>query len=301
MRKPTYISYSSFKLFESDPEGFYRKYITATKQPREPQNHYMAIGSAFDAFVKAELHKRFVDDGDPRFQVQALFEEQVEPQVRDKGWADGQTVYEMYKKCGAFQDICNDLKGAHNIQFETTLEGEIEGGVILLGKPDIKFLNAEAARVVHDWKVNGFYSKNRPSPRRGYVAEYPGKKMHRLCAPFRHRGALINSACPMNLYCTDWAEQLTMYAWLLGEPIGGDYILTVDQLIVDKVYRYSALCDPVWQRDLYLRIKKCWDACQTGHIFLHLPYEQSLAKGEAIDAELTVVDKTVQRMLERER
>lgn len=301
MRKPQYLSYSSFKLFETDPEAFYRKYITDTRQPREPQNHYMAIGSAFDAFVKADLHKMFVNDGDPRFEVQTLFEEQVEPQCRDKAWADGQIVYEMYKKTGAFQDIVNDLKGCHNPQFETTIEGQIEGGVVILGKPDIKYFNAEAARVIHDWKVNGFYSKSRPSPRQGYISKYPGKTMHTKCVPFRHRGALINSNCPMNLYCKDWAEQLTMYAWVLGEPIGGDYILTIDQLIVDNVYRYSALCDGVWQRDLYNRIKRCWDACQTGHIFLNLPYEQSLAKAEAIDAELSVVDKNVEYMLRRER
>lgn len=301
MRKPQYLSYSSFKLFESEPETFYRRYITDIIQPRDKQNFYMAIGSAFDAFVKADLYKIFINDGNPEYEKQTLFETQVEPQVRDLAWKDGHTLYDMYKKSGAYDDLMKDMKGCINPQFESTLEGQIEGGVVLLGKPDIKYINSSGARVIHDWKCSGFYSKTRPSPRQGYISKYPGKTMHTKCVPFRHRGALINSNCPMNLYCKDWAEQLTMYAWVLGEPIGGDYILTIDQLIVDNVYRYSALCDGVWQRDLYNRIKRCWDACQTGHIFLNLPYEQNLAKAEAIDAELSVVDKNVEYMLRRER
>lgn len=301
MRKPNYLSYSAFKLFESDPELYYRRYISEVKQPRENQNKYMAVGSAFDAFVKSDLYDKFVGDKNPEFEKQTLFEQQVEPEVRDLAWVDGQRVFENYKKCGAYSQICDDLKGCINPQFESTIEGKLEGGVVLLGKPDIKYINPSGARVIHDWKVNGTYSKNKPSPRQGYLMKFPGKSMHRKCGPSMKKGILVNVMCPMNLYCVDWAEQLSMYAWLLGEPVGGDYILTIDQCIVDEVYRYSAVCTPEWQTALYARIKNCWDAVQSGHIFLEQTFEQNIATCEAIDESLKVVDTSVQYMLSRER
>lgn len=297
LRKLKYLSYSGFKLFESDPEKFYERYIAETKSPRDPQNHYMAIGSAFDAYVKAELHHIFVNDGDPKYKPDTLFEAQVEPHNRDRARVDGQILHTRYVKCGAWKDLLEDMKGCINPRFEVELTAELsvpwlKGSIKILGKPDIQYISRAAARVVHDFKCQGYYSKSPPSPARGYLKMFPGATMHEACGPKHHKDFLINGNCPLHLYCEDWATQLTFYAWSLGEEVGSDYILTVDQILSDsqkketRVAKHAAICTEKWQRNLFERAHKAWYAAESGHVFTNLTYEESVQRTKAIDAKL---------------
>jgi hypothetical protein len=296
MRQVKYLSYSSFSLFESNPEEFYVKYLSEARGTREPQNHYMAVGSAFDAFVKADLHKRFVNNGDPQYTAEALFEAQVEPHNRDRARIDGQDVYAWYKRTGAYADLCIDMEGCVNPSFESSIEGDIslsgfDGTVSLMGKPDIKYVAKTGVRVIHDFKVQGYYSKAPKTPTAGYIKMFPGG-MHKNCMPGRHRGMMINVASPMHFSSPDWAEQLSMYAWIMGAPIGSDYILSVDQLCCNsrektiRVAKHSALCQEDWQKKLFERLHRCWSAIKTGHIFLSDSYEQSQARIETLELTL---------------
>ena len=56
MRKPKHLSYSSLSLWYKDREEFFVRYLSDTKAPRLPQENYMSIGSAFDAYAKSALH-----------------------------------------------------------------------------------------------------------------------------------------------------------------------------------------------------------------------------------------------------
>ena len=56
MRIPKSLSYSSLSLWEKDIDEFYAKYLSDHAAPRLPQTPPMAVGSAFDAEVKAALH-----------------------------------------------------------------------------------------------------------------------------------------------------------------------------------------------------------------------------------------------------
>jgi hypothetical protein len=301
VRVPEYLSYNSFKLFETDPDAFYRKYITEKRQPREPQNYYMAIGSAFDAFVKADLHKRFVNDGNPKYTADALFETQVESQNRDRAKIDGTELYKRYIKVGALNDLVADMKGCINPRFESDVTatlsiGRLDGGVNLLGKPDVNYIHRDGARVVHDFKCQGFYSANPPSPSQGYVRMMSlGKDhmtMHKNAMLRNHKGIMINGNSPLNLHCEDWATQLTFYAWSLGESVGSDYVLSVDQILSDskkgttRVAKHAGICTDVWQNKLFDRLHKAWHAILNGHIFMGMGYEDSQRRCEAIEIEL---------------
>lgn len=297
MRELKYISYSGFTLFESDPEIFYRRYLAENRPPRDPQNHYMAVGSAFDAFVKADLHKRFVNDGDPKYTAEALFEAQVEPHNRDRARVDGMDVYEWYKKVGAYADLCEDMRGCVDPRFEADLTGEVmvswlDGTIQLLGKPDVMYVSRTGARVVHDFKVQGYYSKAPKSPSPGYICLFPTREIHKNAVVVKYKGQRVNGNARLHTYCKDWAEQLSMYAWVLGEHVGSDYILSIDQICCNsqkktiRVAKHSAICSESWQRDLFTRLHRCWYACKNGHVFLNLTYEDNLAKIAAIDAEL---------------
>lgn len=297
MRTMKHLSYSGFKLFESDPEMFYRRYLTEARTPREPQNHYMAVGSSFDALVKVDLHKLFINDGDERFTLPRMFNDQVEEHNREKAWVDGQEVYKAYKKCGAFDDLCKDMEGCVSPKFEAEITAEVshpkfEGSVPLLGKPDVMWVHRAACRVVHDFKVNGFYSQTPPSPKTGYVKIFPGGNMHPKCQPRTHKGMLINGGAYFNSNYADWAEQLSMYSWVMGEDIGSDFVLSVDQLCCNKhektvrVAKHGGICSVDYQLKLFERIHRCWNACKNGHVFLDMPYEASKGRQDAIELEV---------------
>lgn len=301
IRKIEYLSYSSFKLFEKDPEGFYRRYLSHNRPPRDPQNHYMAIGSAFDAFVKADLHKEFVGTNDPEYTADALFEKQVESQCRDRARQDGKILYARYIKLGAMKSLRDEMKGCINPGFETSITAELEitrlpGGIPVLGKPDVQYISATGARVIHDFKCQGFYSKAAPSPYSGYIRMFSGDKdhgtMHKSAMPRMHKGHTINGNAPLHLHCSDWAEQLTIYAWSLGCQVGDDYILSIDQILSNsqkgysRVAKHAGICTDEWQNKFYNRLHRCWQAAKTGHVFLDLPYDESVARCQAIDAEL---------------
>lgn len=216
----------------------------------------MSIGSAFDAFVKHELHRGLFGPNHPdsnKFDKQALFEAQVEIHNRDWAFKAGEYVFARYKECGALADLMLELnKSVIDPRFEMSIEGVVDGyregvtarrgGVPLLGKPDLYFVNEEGAHVIHDWKVNGFCSKSQVSPMPGYLKcrdafsyndnkPSRGGEMHKDCMPVRHHGMEINGAAGLEYYNEDWAAQLSIYGWVLGESVGAELVCSVDQIV----------------------------------------------------------------------
>jgi hypothetical protein len=188
-----YLSPTSYQCYLRDPKEFYIRYMASVKPPRPLQTPAMAIGSAFDAYIKSFLIKRLGLNGSS---FEEIFESQVEPQNRDECLVSGKYIFDEYIKSGALADLLLDLKDT-SPHFEDCVQKTV-WGVPLLGKPDIWFGN-----VVFDWKVNGYYSKSAPSPKPGYKMIYPTGKKHKDTLRFEDIDAT-------------WATQLTFYAWILG-------------------------------------------------------------------------------------
>lgn len=289
MRTPNYLSPTSIKLFYEDREQFYLRYLADEKQPREPQNHHMAIGSAFDAYCKSYLHEALFGKGaDPRYDRESLFVDQVEPHCRDLARKDAAYLFEAYKQAGCLSTMMLELSKAIGApRFEFTINDTIDG-VPLLGKPDIFFTNQEAARVILDWKVNGFYSKRLKSPMKGYIRLMPGDKIHRDCHPLVVNGIMINAAMYLEDGNKDWADQLSIYSWLLGEPLGSvNMIVGIDQICgpADKLrfatHRLKISSDH--QYDLMMLIKNAWKCVTNNHIFEEFSLDESQARCELLD------------------
>jgi hypothetical protein len=206
----------------------------------------MAAGSAFDAKVKAYLYEKTVNDDNPKYSWQALFEAEVEPHLRDWAKSVGDYLFDSYQKCGAIGDLLIDLsKAADAPDFEISVQGAIGGhregitgnfSVPLLGKPDLRFINEHGAHVIIDFKVNGFMSK--ASPMAGYVKVRNGwigepqcrsSGMHKDCVPGVIDGMLINIATYMENLDESWARQLCTYGWLMGEVVGKELINIIEQ------------------------------------------------------------------------
>lgn len=261
-----YLSYSSWSCYENNPEEFYWRYFSDA--PRTPQLEPMAVGSAFDSCVKRDLVKiLFGRDED-------LFETAVEKQHWDTARPIGEEILRKYKECGAFNDMLEEMQGAASEPvFEFDIINEV-GGVPLRCKPDVFFINKHGARVVYDWKVNGYLAAKPPSPGKGYIKLRPGNKSHKDAIPMMHKGLMINAQYMDN----DWAKQLSMYAWVTGEPVGSeDWIIGIDQLIGRdiRVASFRSRVASKFQYDQYEKIKLAWDRIQQGWVFHNLTKEEN--------------------------
>lgn len=261
--KPRYMSPTSLMLFYDDRELYYLRYLSDNPPPRDPQTEPMAIGSAFDAYVKAYLYSKLCSGGDQMFEFETLFETQVEPHVRDFARQHGAIVWEEYQRSGALIDLMTELTLAYGEpQFESRVEATI-GGVPFMGKPDVFFVTKTGEHVILDFKVNGYCSK--ASPKKGYTKlrdKVKGNGVHKDCVPISKNGIIINCAQPMNVIDEKWATQLSIYAWCLGEPVESDYICGIDQIAGPemRIATYRGTVQSTWQAALLLKAQVAWEA-----------------------------------------
>jgi hypothetical protein len=288
MRLPKYLSPSALSAWESDRENFYLKYLVADRPPREPQMDYMSIGSAFDAYVKSALHHALFGKGsDPRFELDAIFTEQVEEQNRDWAWEAGKYAFDAYCLTGSYDELLGMLLNSREPpKFEFTVQGVVNG-VPVLGKPDARFVHESGAHVILDWKVSGYCSKTGASPYKGFRVVRDGwgsetakpsrgaGKTHKLYKPIDHEGMEI-SAHYMEETSKDWADQLSIYGWMLGEEVGAENVVVcIDQLACKNNGKYPLIrvanhCCRIseeWQKSLVERLSNCWTAITPGYIF----------------------------------
>jgi hypothetical protein len=275
MRVPTYLSPSALAAWEKDPEAFYIARLAETRAPRLPQERPASVGSAFDACVKSALHAALFGEGhDPAYGYDALFVAQVEPQNRDWAKAEGEYVFDCYKMLGAFDTLLGLLQRSDEPpRFEFSVEAVI-GGVPFLGKPDCRFVLA-GQHIIHDWKINGYCSKNPTSPTKGYMYCRPDGVAHKKFVPLE-KGGLVIDAGYLEDCSTDWADQLTLYGWALGEKVG-------DQEVVQSIHQgackpiagqrpslrfaeYRARVRDSYQDLLLKRLQRAWKHISTGHV-----------------------------------
>jgi hypothetical protein len=313
MRKREYISPTSIKTYMESPENFYIKYLADERSENEPQTKPMSVGSGFDAFCKSYLHQAlFGKDNDPRFSVDAIFEEMVEPQNRDFAREAGQHVFSTYKRNGGLNDLLLELTtnslDAPRMEFELkgTVKGQI-GEATLLGKPDLSWTTKDGFSVIFDWKVNGYCSKSGVSPHPGYlrlrdeeesITNYSGTK-HPKTIIGRLHGFDISSAHPMNIVNDEWAAQLSVYAWLLGMPIGSQFLTFIDQVACRpgdirprlRFAEHRTYVPEDFQQNIFDQAALVWDVCVNGHVFRDLSPEESKKKEELLDLRISKNNK----------
>ena len=305
MRQLKYISPSSLGLWESDREGFYLKNLADIRAPRPPQKDYMSIGSAFDAYVKADLYSACYGDGfNPAFEFDAIFCEQVEEHNRDWALEAGKYAYESYCISGAYDDLLHALqRSAVPPEFEFRADGSVYG-VPLMGKPDCRYMTQAGVHVILDWKVNGFCSKHGATPYKYYSMIRDGwdhtvvkpsrgySQPHKKFVPTMYKDIAIGEHF-LEETCADWADQLSIYGWMLGEKVGGtDVVLCIDQLACKyradqfpliRVAQHRCKISPTWQDSLVKRLIACWEAIQSGHIFDNLGPEENRERCALLD------------------
>ena len=308
MRTIEYLSPSSISLWDENRDEFYYRYLADERPPRMPQTQAMSIGSAFDAYAKNYFHTcLFGKDHDPRFDLTALIDAQVEPQHRDWATIHGKYAFEQYKSAGCTADLMLELRRAQSDpRFEFDAKGVINGyregmetniaGVTLLGKPDVHFVNHAGTTVILDFKVNGYCSANGISPIPGYMrcrsAGATQHKMHKDCQPMMHRGMMINIAKYLEAQDKKWAQQLAIYAWLCGDPVGSDFLVAIDQLACSptvgglpsiRIAEHRTRVSANFQWQVFNKAAEIWETIHSDHLFRDLTKAQSKEKCESLD------------------
>lgn len=303
MRDIKHLSYSSFSLHESQPEEFYLRYLADNRPDRVPQERPASVGSAFDARTKSALHEALFGAGsDPAYSYEALFEAQVEEHNRDWAGPNGDYVFECYKQTGFYDELLAALQAASQPpRFEFTVLADV-CGVPVLCKPDCRYVSAGGIHVIHDWKVNGYCSNSTTSPHKGYMLcrdGYTALKQSRSHDTehkeflARSHGDMVVNASYMEASHDEWAAQLSMYGWSLGEKIGDEnVVLSVHQTVAKpmpggqmpqlRVAKYQARVSSGYQKDLAARLRRCWNSVTSGHIFPELSREENDAKLETL-------------------
>lgn len=307
MRTPAYLSPTAITLWLDDIEEYYLRYLADEKMPRFGQTKPMSIGSAFDAKVKSYLHWQLFGNWGERdvYKFENLFEQQVEADNRDWAIQHCEIVFNAYKKSGSLADLMLELQTASEPpRFEVTLEGKVShetnlGGVPLLGKPDLYYVSAGGSHVVRDWKVNGYCGTRKLSPKPGYITIRDGwgpeiatpsrnvNTPHKDAQCMMINGIKVNVATWLELIDEMWAKQLAIYGWLLGEPIAGNFIVGIEQLVCSpgqiRVATFSNRISPDYQHNLYRTISNMWAAITSGHIFEELSKEASMDRCQVLD------------------
>src|SRR4030042_359925 len=104
----SHISPTALSKWENDREDFYISYLAKVRPPSVPQTQAMAVGSAFDAYVKSSLHRDLFGD-DPKYSLDALLTAQVDKSVLDWAHTAGRHVFNCYKFTGAYDELLVEL------------------------------------------------------------------------------------------------------------------------------------------------------------------------------------------------
>ena len=318
MNQLKYLSPTSLGLWEADREQFYMKYLAEGTERQENQSPAASVGSAFDAYVKSSLYKDVIAGDDPKYSFDYLFETQVETQNRDFAKTAGQHALSCYTYSGNYDGLRKDLMDSvYQPQFEFKLEGTIEG-VPLIGKPDLRYIHAKGVDIVADWKVNGYCSAHATSPAKLYARVRDGQELlkpskndgnsHPGYVPLDFKGLEIGTHY-LEEVNKDWGTQLTIYSWLLGEPIGSEeFVVRIDQLVCKpgtpptiRVANQFARISADFQRTLLVRLQDCWRVINSGHIFQELTLEESIERCELLDQMATIEGTALQELRDQSK
>ena len=309
MRIPKTLSYSSLSLFERNREEFYLQKLSEQAAPRFKQEQPAAAGSAFDAYIKNCISETVFGKGaKTQFDLQTIFESQVESQNWDFAWEAGKYIFECYQKCGACADLLALVKASvEEPRMEFSVDGLV-GGVPFTGKPDLRFvldLGDGKIDCVWDFKVKGFCSKYNTSPSKGYRLvrdTFDGKpsrnngKEHDAYLSFDYHGLTINSSYMENCNPT-YADQLSLYGWLLGTAPGDErVVLGIEEIVAKpatppllRVANHRARVSTDYQLRLVERVQFAWACITGGHIF-------SDVTREASDGQCAILEETAKHL-----
>lgn len=274
--KLSYISPTSYMLWEKNPVGFWMRYLAPPelKVPRSPQTPQMAVGNVFDTHIKFHLASTVGKADLPA----DMLESGLDPRYHGKGSPDkydnlvlyeGLRAYHAYKESPAMALL---LRGVTNVEVPAEAVRWVTGNsgvaVPIWGKPDAELFRQR--RVIMDWKVSGAFANSSPSPEPGYSYRFVKRALDGE-SRWVDEGPHHRSFEPMELLNERWAIQLAMYAWLMGDSPGSEVTVQIDKvLLVDtetvEIYVYRNTIGRDFQLSLFSKLQLMWQKIEKGEI-----------------------------------
>ena len=120
---------------------------------------------------------------------------------------------------------------------------------------------------------------------------------HKDAQPMMEKGIMINVAHYMEDVDEKWANQCSIYGWLLGEPVGSQFVIGVDQLAIGanpdfkdrskppaiRIAKHRCRASADHQKDLYLLSAMIWKIIHSGWIFRSMTEEASKQRQSMLD------------------
>jgi hypothetical protein len=106
-----------------------------------------------------------------------------------------------------------------------------------------------------------------------------------------HRGLTINAGY-LETCSDEYADQLCLYGWLLGERPGDENVVCMIEEIVSKytgekpllrVANHRGRVKADYQATLKERVARCWQAITSGHVFADMTREESDARCQVLE------------------
>lgn len=245
-----FLSPSALRSWEENPYEFAQTRLVEDRLPKRPQSKPMVAGSAFDAYVKAELYADLGIEtkellGCPTNELAPfLIKKQCESHVRAWARKAGKYIMKAYKATGFYDDLLERMAASPTTpELEVRVEKEING-VPMIGLPDGLYSMPNAGlRVIHDFKVRGFCSKYTTSPTPRYSVCVDGMKWNTKKGTSRSHGKThkeyqnvqvgdyYGHAGGLDAIHETYATQLSTYNWCCGAEVGDDSTLyTIEEL-----------------------------------------------------------------------
>lgn len=290
-KTPSYLSPSSLRVIERQPNTFYCQRMAPDPIPYEPQSAPASVGSAFDTFVKLDWLKKnpekrttirnrvykdiYSADEKRRMQAfpieQMLFESAVDEPRREEAEPVGRMLMRTYESNGYATLQIQDVE----IHRHFTLLDRIN--VPLFMKLDAIAIDPfdKEALCPFDWKVRGYGSKSGVSPTKGYYALY---------AEGINKGAhkLYRTDINAHEVSKDYATQLCTYGWGMGKVPGTPFHGLIDELVMRpnnvRIARYRMLIDTEFQEELIERYVSAWLSLQDGSFINDLSRDRKMVE-----------------------
>ena len=278
---PSYLSPSSLKVFERQPNTFYLQRMAPDPIPYEPQSLPAAVGSAFDYYVKIDLVKKgvieesifrdriFRDIWNPtqkdklqdKSTAHAMWVTNVSEEHSDEAEKFGKFLFDKYRYNGYKPEIFEDIEIHRHYNL---LPDPV---VPLFGKLDATVRGPDGDVEPFDWKTSGYGSESGMSPKKGYSQAYrDGQPIgaHKDYSP----------DVPMHEINPEWAAQLCVYGWIMGKPIGVPFYGQIEGLFIRShaitVAKYRAEITQEFQIQLAARFRMAWLSIKTGSFLRQL-------------------------------
>lgn len=237
------ISYSNYRTWNADRDQWVIRYIV---RYRQKQTRPMAVGTAFDAYVKAYLEDRPVS-----FRQIA---EEFHPEMHKVG----SQLLVQYIQMGAYQRLQELIADRPFSTSDKLLFGKSPSGVPLCGIPDLVTYNA-----ILDWKVNGAPPGRKQSPAPGYGKLFEYKPIKRRA---RRKATRTGK--------DEWWEQIVFYRWMVNRMIGIIHQCTWSRTGM-QCSEYVLEPTDEFARGLDLAVAKMYEQIENDHIYDELSVSES--------------------------